>query len=280
MKTTHEEQVERFYSHGSDHRGAQDGGFLSLGYWNERKQNYHQAVELLISHLLKDEAPINKGTVLNVACGYGAETLKIFEKLQPENIIAIDITGPHIEFAKIKAQEKHLSDRINFEKMDACTLPFKPFSFKYVIGIEGPAHFKTRENFLKKAYEVLENNGILLLADIIVNNRSGKNNFVSKIIGNSCARHWYMPRENWMSIKEMTSMLRNIGFSIDKLEVAGDKVYPGFARFNLKWSSIVNAFRIRGIFLGTGLTVISWMLGYLYKKKMIDYVFVRAVKIV
>lgn len=278
MKTTHEEKVERFYTHGSDQRGFQDGGFLSLGYWQDHRQNYHQAVESLINHLLAAEKPINKGNVLNVACGYGAETMEIYEKLQPEKITAIDITGPHIEFAKTRVKDTNLSEKIVFEKMDACSLPFKPSSFKYVIGIEGPAHFRTREKFLQKAHEVLEKEGVLLLADIIVDSKASRKNFFAKIIGHSCAKHWYMPRENWMTISEMKEMLKNIGFKIDVCEVAGDKVYPGFSKFNLKWSSIVNAFHIRGIWIGTGLTIISWMLGYLYNKQMIDYVFIRARK--
>lgn len=278
MKPTHEQQVERFYTHGSNQRGFQEGGFLSLGYWQDRHQNYHQAVDSLINHLLIAEKPLNNGTVLNVACGYGAETMEIYEKLHPEKIVAIDITGPHIEFAKTRVNGSDLEDKIKFEKMDACLLPFKPNTFKYVIGIEGPAHFNTRKKFLQKAYEVMANDGVLLLADITVNNEVGKKNIINKIIGDSCAKHWYMPKENRMSTDEMLDMLKKIGFTVDTCEVAGDKVYPGFAKFNLKWSSIVNALKIRGFWPGSGLTIISWMLGYLYKEKMIDYVFIRATK--
>lgn len=278
MKPTHEEKVEKFYTHGSNQRGFQEGGFLSLGYWQNSRQNYHQAVESLINHLLVAEKPLNKGIVLNVACGYGAETMEIYKKLHPEKIVAIDITGPHIEFAKTRVKDTNLSNKILFEKMDACSLPFEPFSFKYVIGIEGPAHFNTRQKFLQRAYEVLSDKGVLLLADITVNNKEGRKNIFSKVIAKSCAKHWYMPKENWMSSDDMLEMLRKIGFSINTCEIAGDKVYPGFAKFNLKWSSIVNAFKVRGIWLGTGLTIISWMLGYLYNQKMIDYVFIRATK--
>ncbi len=235
MKTTHEQNVERFYTHGSNQRGFQDGGFLSLGYWQDHRLNYHQAVDSLINHLLIAEKPLNKGTVLNVACGYGAETMEIYEKLLPEKIVAIDITGPHIEFAKTRVEGSNLSDKIIFEKMDACLLPFKPLSFKYVIGIEGPAHFNTRKKFLQKAYEVLADQGVLLLADITVNYRVYKKNIIDRTIANSCAKHWYMPKENWMSTDEMIEMLKKIGFTIDSCEVAGDKVYPGYSKFNLKW---------------------------------------------
>jgi ubiquinone/menaquinone biosynthesis C-methylase UbiE len=275
---THEELVEQFYSHGTKNRKSQDGGFLSLGYWQARNDTYHHAVETLIGHILDAEKPVLDCTVLNVACGYGAETMEIYKKLQPNKIIAIDITAPHIDYAKTRVEKSELANKIVFEKMDAVKLPFKPLSFNYVIGIEGPAHFNTRKQFLQKAYSVLKDNGVLLLADIIVNKEQMNQGFFQKIVGKSCAKHWYMPEENWVSTNEMLNTLKKIGFTVDNCEEAGGKVYPGFAKFNLRWSSIYNAIRIRGILNGAGLTIISWMLGYLYKRKMIEYVFIRATK--
>jgi cyclopropane fatty-acyl-phospholipid synthase-like methyltransferase len=278
MEKTHENKVEKFYSHGSDRRGFQEGGYLSFGYWTDENMDYQQAAEALIDHLLKFEKTRNSGMVLNVACGYGAETLKIYEKICPEKIIAIDITDSHIEHAKLQISSLHLSDRIHFEKMDACKLSFPPDSFDYVIAIEGPAHFNTREIFLKKAYEVLKPNGILLLTDITIDNIQRKKNLYNRIIGNFCAKHWFMPKENWMSIEEMKVLLHKIGFAVDTAVSAGKSVYPGFSHYNLKPESIRNAIRTRGIKIGLALTFISWLLGYVYRRKMIDYVFLRAIK--
>jgi ubiquinone/menaquinone biosynthesis C-methylase UbiE len=278
MKLTHENKVEKFYSHGSDIRRFQEGGYLSFGYWTDEIIDYHQAVVALINRILKFEKPLNSGMVLNVACGYGSETLKIYEKICPEKIIAIDITESHIEYAKIQIRSLNLSDRIHFEKMDACKLSFPPNSFDYVIGIEGPAHFNTRAIFLKKAYEVLKPNGILLLSDIIVDNIETEKNLYNRIIGNFCAKHWYMPKNNWMSIEEMKVLLNEIGFIIDTAESVGRNVYPGFSHYNLKLESVKNAIRTRGIRIGVALTFISWLLGYVYRRKLIDYVFLRAIK--
>ena len=153
MKLLHEIKVERFYSHGTDTRRFQEGGFLSFGLWTNEIIDYQQAAEALIAHVLRKEQPLHKGTVLNVACGYGAETLKIFDKIKPEKIIAIDITDSHIEYGKLHMKEMGLSDCIQFAKMDACKLEFPAESFDYIIGIEGPAHFNTREIFFRKAIE-------------------------------------------------------------------------------------------------------------------------------
>jgi ubiquinone/menaquinone biosynthesis C-methylase UbiE len=278
MKLTHENKVEKFYSHGSDKRGLQEGGYLSFGYWTNETINYHQAVEALINRMLEFEKPLNKGMVLNVACGYGAETVKIYERIHPDKIFAIDITDSHIEFAKHQMSILNLSDRIHFEKMDACKIDFPPETFNYVIGIEGPAHFNTRELFLRKAYEVIKPNGVLLLSDVIAVNIEKDQNLFNRILGRLCAKHWYMPKENWMSIEELKILLEKIGFQIDTAESAGNNVYPGFSHYNLKWESIKNAVRIRGFKIGLALTFISWLLGYVYRRKMIDYVFIRAIK--
>jgi len=278
MELTHENKVERFYSHGSDKRRFQEGGYLSFGYWTDEIIDYHQAAEALINHILRFEKPLNSGMILNVACGYGSETLKIYEKICPEKIIGIDITESHIEYAKLQISSLNLSDRIHFKKMDACKLSFPQDSFDYVIGIEGPAHFNTREVFLKKAYEVLKPNGILLLSDILVDNTGAEKKLYNRIIGNFCAKFWYMPKANRMSVEEIKVLLNEIGFVIDNIESAGKKVYPGFSLYNLKLKSIRNAIRTRGIRIGLGLTLISWLLGYVYRRKMIDYVFLRAIK--
>jgi len=275
---THEEKVEKFYRHGSKNRALQEGGYLSFGYWTDNNFDYRQAVESLINHILISEKPINKGTILNVACGYGSETVKIFEKIHPDKIVAIDITDSHIKFAQQKMKEINMSDKIEFEKMDACAMPYKPASFNYVIGIEGPAHFNTRKIFLQKAYEILKDKGVLLLSDIIVNKNSFRRFSFKKMLGDFCAKHWYMPKANWMSTDEILVMLKDIGFKIDSFEIVGDKVFPGFSKFNLKWSSFINAVKTRGIRIGAALTFISWLLGYTFRKKMIDYVFIRAVK--
>ena len=57
-----------------------------------------------------------------------------------------------------------------------------------------------------------------------------------------------------------------------------DHVYPGFAKFNMKISSIINAVKVRGFRIGVALTFISWLLGFTYKIGMTDYVLIKAVK--
>lgn len=278
MHLTHEEKVERFYSHGAGIRSAQGNGFLSFGYWDNNTSDYDRAVINLLQRVLEHESPLHGDCILNVACGYGAETLVIFKKLLPDKIIAIDITGAHIDYARRMAENKCLSEKICFEKMDACSIPFNNESFRYVIGIEGPAHFNSREEFLRKGYNVLKRDGVLLLTDIIVDDIAARKNWIRMQLSRFCSRQWHMPETNWMTIGELRNILENIGYKKISIKSIGEYVYPGFAKFNTRWSSIVNAVKIRGFYIGIGLTVISWLLGFTYRLGLVDYVIIKAIK--
>lgn len=276
---THERKVEKLYSHGSKKRATQEGGFLSFGYWHNDKMEYCDAVECLLDRVLQFEQKKEAGKILNVACGYGAETFKIYEKIRPAQIVAIDITQAHIDHAGQQAKKLNLHEKIDFRKMDACKALYQANSFDYIIGIEGPAHFNTREAFLKNAFQMLKDKGILLLSDIMVNKNEFRRNWYNRIVGKLCSRFWLMPRANWISTSDLIELLEKIGYKVDHAESAGHKVFPGFASFNLKTKSIKNAILTRGIFAGLGITAISWMLGHVYKRNLIDYVLIRAVKI-
>lgn len=275
---SHERKVEKFYSHGSKLRSMQEGGFLSFGLWREDTADYRQAAENLLNMLLENEKLLHRGRILNVACGYGSETFEIYQRLSPDAIIAIDVTEAHIRFAAKKAAESDLAQKIFFEKQDACVLPYPSGSFAYVIGIEGPAHFNTRETFLRRAYDVLEPGGVLLLTDIIVNKAMARRNPFTNWIGRRVAARWHMPEANWMTIDFLVNLLKTIGFRIDIVKGIGRQVYPGFAKYNTRWRSIVSAVKTRGAFFGFGLTAISWFLGWAFRRGALDYVFLRAVR--
>lgn len=277
-RLTHEEKVERFYSHGADLRAAQANGVLSFGYWTESTVDYRQATRDLLTLVLERERPADRGTVLNVACGNGTETFRIWEALRPEKIVAIDLTEVHIAHARDAATRMGLADRITFQKADACAFSHPSNRMSYVIGIEGPAHFNTRAAFLKKAYDLLEPDGVLLLTDVIMKGHVARRSVFHRMLAGLSARLWHVPKANWTSLPDYRSLLSGIGFAVESLESIGQHVFPGFVRYNLKWSSLVSATRTRGWRIGIGLTFISWLLGLAYRRGLCDYVYVRALK--
>jgi erythromycin 3''-O-methyltransferase len=274
-RLSHEEKVARFYSCGTETRAYEADGFLSFGYWRDDTKNYHEASKNLLEYFIKTSNIKKPEKILNVACGYGAETFRMFEHLKPEKIYSIDITDPHIEFAKKRASELGYSDRIHFRKMDACKTDFPSEMFTHILGIEGPAHFNTRVDFFRESYRLLKKGGALILTDII---QADAHSQFAFSVGKRCAVRWHMPQANWSNAATYRRQLEEAGFRVEILNIIGDKVYPGFCRYNIKIRSIYNAVKTRGFFIGIGLTFISWLLGYVYRKKVIDYVYVKAVK--
>lgn len=276
QKLTHEQKVSRFYTCGTKKRSHEAGGFLSFGYWNKGEKDYYAAAKRLLEYVLDNSGIKKPRKILNVACGYGTETIYIYKRFKPEKIYAIDITESHIKFAQQIAEESGYN--IEFQVKNACRTGFPNSYFSHIIGIEGPAHFNTRELFVKEAFRVLKPGGYLILTDIIALNKNFRSNPFKMKIGSFCSKRWHMPPENWSDAEEYRQLLEQTGFTVEKIQIIGDRVYPGFSASNLQFRAIINAIRTRGFFTGFGLTIISWLLGFLYRRKMLDYIFLRAKK--
>lgn len=279
MAETHEERVEKFYSHGSKIRAHQADGFLSFGYWDKDTREYYDAAEKLVKFFLEEAKIENPENVLNVACGYSAESFRFYDYLKPKKMHCIDITQAHIDFSKKRAEEKRLQDKIIFEKKDACRTGYQDEFFSHILGIEGPAHFKTRMDFFRECYRLLKKKGKLMLTDITFDPSKTFHHPWLKKITELGSRKWRMPQENWVDVEKYCQQLREVGFKVEKCLKIGGKVFPAFARYNTRAKSIVKAMRTRGITLGAGLSFISWLLGYGYRHGVIDYIFIKAEKI-
>lgn len=282
QQTSHESKVEEFYSTGAEHRATQGGGFLSFGYWKSETDHYQLAAEQLLDVVLDNITIPSSAMILNVSCGFGAETKLIFEKFNPAHIIGLDLTAAHVHHANQWAKERGLSERIIFEKGNACKIPFESDQFDLIIGIEGPAHYNTRQQFFQEAYRLLKPGGTLLLSDIIVTRQFlGANRTFSWIrsLGWMVSKAWHMPKENQVSQDQYTLALENLGFTIERSDSIGNQVFPGFAKSNTRFRTVIEAIKTRGLFAGLGLTLISWLLGYVYRKGYSDYIIVRARKI-
>lgn len=278
MEKSHEQKVEKFYSHGSKIRANEAGGFLSFGYWDKDTREYYDAAESLVNFFL-DEAKIeNPEKILNVACGYSAESFRFYEQIKPDQMHCIDITQAHIDFARKKAEEKKLQDKMKFEKKDACRTGYPNEFFSHILGIEGPAHFNTRMDFFRECYRVLKKKGKLMLTDITFDPSKTSGHPWIKKITELGSHHWHMPKENWVSVEKYCEQLRQMGFKVEKCLKIGGKVFPAFARYNTKMKSMLRAIKTRGLPLGIGLSFISWLLGYGYRRGVIDYIFIKAEK--
>jgi cyclopropane fatty-acyl-phospholipid synthase-like methyltransferase len=268
--------VERFYGHRAERRAGEADGFLSFGYWPEGTTDYREAAEKLLEYFLARADIRSPGVVLNVCCGNGAETTRIHERVKPSMIHGLDITATHIETCRKRAQALGLSEKLVFEHGDACRTGFPAETFSHVIGIEGPAHFNTREAFFVEAHRVLKPGGQLLLTDSIV--KKMPESLAGIAVAELCLRAWQMPRENWVDIDTYRRQLVRSGFRVEILEGIGHRVFPGFAAYNVQRSAVRDTMRVHGAAVGTGVVFLCWLLGHVYRRGFSDYLMVKAIK--
>jgi len=281
----HEKKVEKFYSTGSKRHKPDyirmkqfDDGFLSFGYWKNGKESYLKATRRLLNYVIQNSGIKNPNKMLNVACGYGTETFAYYNVFKPKMIYGMDITKVHMNYANNRAKALGLEKSIIFKHGDACRLDFPEGSFSHIIGIEGPAHFNTREKFFKAANKVLEKKGKLLLTDIILGPKFNRRNIFHKVVVSFVAKHWVCPKANWTKEKEYIAQLKRTGFEVKFFKKIGKKVFPGYARNGFTRRTFKIRLKQRGFFATFGLTAISAMLGFLYRRGYMEYVYVKARK--
>jgi cyclopropane fatty-acyl-phospholipid synthase-like methyltransferase len=272
----HAESVAKFYSHGAERRAREANGFLSFGYWPEGTRDYAEATEKLLDLVIEEARIEHPRAMLNVCSGNGIETVRLYERLRPTRIHGVDITPAHVEESRRRARALGIDDKVLFHRGDATRMPFDDASFSHIVGIEGMAHMKTREQFFAEAHRLLEPGGMLVMTDSIVKpNPSGLR---ARAIAALCARVWYMPPENLVGLDGYRAQLERQGFRVELARAIGDRVFPGFARFNVTREAILNDIEVRGLPVGLGLAFLCWLLGEAYARGVSDYLIVKAFK--
>ncbi len=278
---SHESMVEYFYSHGpsiiSDRYDTilqQTKEFLSFGYWEKGTKTYLQAAKNLLTFFIQN-SKIEKATkILNVACGYGAETFVYYDIFKPELIEGVDITRKHVEYSNKKAHDLHLDKWIKFHHGDACAMEYPENSFSNIFAIEGPAHFRTREEFFSIASKILQKDGELLMTDIILGEKYNTAGSIKKRILSSCVKNWVIPEENIVNEDTYKMQMERAGLKL----VFFHKVFPGYALNALSLKTFFIRLSQRGWWTTWGLSFISFLLGVLYKTGMIEYIYVKGRK--
>lgn len=283
---THEKKVDNFYSSGLntqidskyDKSKEYDGKFLSFGWWEKGTTEYLDAAKNLLNFFIENSGIKNPDKILNICCGYGSETFVYYERFKPKIIEGIDATKLQVDYANDKAKALKLNHRIKFVHGDACILDFPENSFSYILGIEGPANFNTREKFFSSAHKVLKNEGELILTDIILGKKFKIKSKIHNFLVGFASKWWVVPRANWINEETYKKQLEDAGFEGVMMKKIGEKVFPGYARYCSKFKTIKKVSGERGIRNAIGFSIISVILGYLSKKGWIEYIYVKAKK--
>ena len=136
---------------------------LHYGYFDENDKSLTQAILKMNEQIIKHTSINENSKVLDAGCGYGGTAIYIAEKKKC-HIEAITIVEEQVKTAKEVIKEKKLDKLINVSNQDYTNTKFKDNTFDVVYGIESICHGNKKE-FLKEAYRILKDNGILIIFD-------------------------------------------------------------------------------------------------------------------
>src|SRR5499426_2819544 len=273
---SHERAVENFYSAGAENFGDFHGGYLNFGLWEDGNEDYLRAAENLVLRIGTMLGLDSSSHLLDVAPGMGPQDLLLYNKFGGPRIDALDATWKHVEHGRRRMRENGIEQKVVFHHGSATSLPFGEETFSHVMSIEGPEHFNTRDRFFDEAYRVLKPGGVLALSDYTVP-RSLRNSVDQAVVRLTC-RVWKVPKANVWTTADYRERLAAHGFSrIEVIEI-GEQVIPGYYREQRRKEVRRELARRRGFVAGRLGQVIDHLLIWAYRRRLVEYVLVRAEK--
>ena len=221
----------------------------------------------MLVNLIYDDIGINENSVvLDAGCGYGLSCINKSEQYKCK-IIGIDCVLGHIELAN-----KYKPSNVEFIYGSVAKLDKINKMFTHIISIEGGAHFNTRLQFYKNAYNKLEHNGIIKTTEVIMDKNT---NLLVYTIGYIASLLWHVPRANFGTIKNFGDELKQIGYTDIKIDDITNNVYKGYYLSNYKNKKTLK--QIYG-YLYYAKLVMDFILFWLSKKKVLRYIVIFARK--
>lgn len=130
-------------------------GLLSLGvnsYW--RKDS------------MKELKKYNPKTVIDIATGTGDFALLAYKVLQPEKVVASDISEGMMEVGKKKVAEAGLEDIISFEVQDSAQISYDDNTFDAATISFGVRNFEDIDKSFREILRILKPGGVFLFVEL------------------------------------------------------------------------------------------------------------------
>ena len=191
------------------HAMSDNNMYLNLGYHFTTKslpdsvvKTQENMVDIVTKNFIKN------GNWLDVGCGTGAPACYLAKLNNNISITGINIVKSQIIKARNLAKTKNLNSRASFSFCDAQNISSLDKKFKNVYAIESAFHFENKQMFATSAYDSLESNGQVAIADIIIKPELLSFFDFYKV---SIAKHGLATKE-FYTIKKWEKSLKRAGF--------------------------------------------------------------------
>lgn len=115
---------------------------------------------------IKQLAPYEPKTLLDIATGTGDFAILAAEMLRPDKLIGADISEGMMEIGRKKVREKGLQDIISFDKEDCLALSYPNATFDAVTAAFGIRNFADLDTGLREMCRVLKPGGHLSIVEL------------------------------------------------------------------------------------------------------------------
>lgn len=228
-----ERKASAFYEMASTHNFyTEQSLYLNFGYWKESPATLDEACHAL-ARLLGDAAQFQpQDQILDVGFGFADQDFFWMDHFAPQRIVGLNITPLQVRFARQRAVERRLDDRIDLQVGSATNIPFKAESFDKVVALECAFHFITREQFFQEAYRVLRPGGRIALADTLPMSDQPQRQSAKARMTDYVRRSFVQtPKENMYGRETYIKKLEAAGFEQIQVTSIREHVYPPFMRY-------------------------------------------------
>ncbi len=104
--------------------------------------------------------------VLEIGSGWGGMAMYLAESTPGLDVTGITLSEEQLKISRERAQKRGLTDRVRFELQDYRYLTGKKFDRIVSVGMFEHVGIGNYGNFFKKVYELLDDNGVMLLHSI------------------------------------------------------------------------------------------------------------------
>ena len=115
---------------------------------------------------IKQLAPYEPKTLLDIATGTGDFAILAAEMLHPDRLIGADISEGMMEIGRKKVREKGLQDIISFDKEDCLALSYPDATFDAVTAAFGIRNFADLDTGLREMCRILKPGGHLSIVEL------------------------------------------------------------------------------------------------------------------